>query len=149
MLNRNVPYHGYLEDLHGKEEHLILHNLHQQHALGNTALHHESDISIEVGRNSSYDANVSGHSTLNNSYFKVNNTTNPLSCEKPSTTIDVSQTHPLGNHQLDLDLDFHSDIELDDNIIPETPTKSQSWPSINNCNNNNSSSNNSSNNNNQ
>ena len=115
MLNRNVPYHGYLEDLHGKEEHLILHNLHQQHALGNTALHHESDISIEVGRNGSYDANVSGHSTLNNSYFKVNNTTNPLSCEKPSTTIDVSQTHPLGNHQLDLDLDFHSDIELDDN----------------------------------
>lgn len=75
----------------------------------NTQQHHDSDLSIEVGRNNSYDASSS---TINNtSYIKI----------FPSSELKKEQV--LQRPQEDLELVFNSDIELDDNIIPETPTK--------------------------
>ncbi|RCK63077.1 Mitosis inhibitor protein kinase SWE1 [Candida viswanathii] len=119
--NRTLPYHGHFEEPYNKDEHLILHNLHQQQALGNA--HPEGDVSIEVGRNGSYDANTSGHTTLNSSYFKMHHN-HPLACEEPiAEGVEVNHAPSMAGHPIDLDIDFHSDIEIDDHMIPETPTK--------------------------
>ncbi|EMG49620.1 hypothetical protein G210_5572, partial [Candida maltosa Xu316] len=116
--SKNLAYHLNMDD--SKDEHSILHSLHhrnQNHRALIASTHDHSDLSIEVGRNVSYD--TSHHTTINNSSYFQN---------LPNSVL-KNEIHPDFPHLVegedgqDLDIVFHSDIEFDDNLVPETPTK--------------------------